>query len=74
MKGKFKQTLKDIVTKPPLKQGEYVHSNVWLIVSHLSDDVEISVGHSIGTAVQRVVRLGVWTAAHRCVREILVQI
>lgn len=44
----MKDTLKDRVTRPLLKSGEYVHNNV-----------EISVGHSIGTAVDSVVRLGV---------------
>ena len=71
----MKQTLKDRITRPPLKTGEYVHNNVWLVVSSssLSDHVQIPVGHSISTAVQSVVRLGVWPVVHRCVREVLVQ-
>lgn len=69
----MKQTLKYRITRPPLKTGEYVHNNVWLVVSSLSDEVQLSVGHSIGTAVQSVVRLGVWPVVHRCVREVLVQ-
>lgn len=56
----MKQSLKDRITKPPLKSGVYVHNGVWRVVSSLPDNVQFDVSHSIGRAVETSVRRSVW--------------